>query len=61
MNHTLADTIAFRKCYDRAVKQKRNCFTYKGIQVLTAYAKYVLEYLEASHEQTRSNIHTIHK
>jgi len=35
-----------QKKYDDAVKNKIDVFTYNGAEILTAYAKYLLEYLK---------------
>jgi len=35
----------FKKLYDEAVKSDSKYFVYEGQMVLTAYAKYVIEYL----------------
>ena len=35
-----------QKKYDDAVKNKIDVFMYKGSEVLTTYAKYLLEYLK---------------
>ena len=36
----------FKKAYDVAVKEKKEVFIFKGIEVLTSYAKYVIEYFD---------------
>jgi len=35
-----------QKKYDKAVKNNLYSFTYNGAEILTAYAKYLLEYLK---------------
>ena len=35
-----------QKKYDDAVKNKIDVFTYDGAEILTSYAKYLLEYLK---------------
>ena len=35
-----------QKKYDKAVKDNLYSFTYNGAEILTAYAKYLLEYLK---------------
>ena len=35
-----------QKKYDNAVKNKIDVFTYDGAEILTSYAKYLLEYLK---------------
>jgi len=35
-----------QKKYDDAVKNKINVFMYDGAEILTSYAKYLLEYLK---------------
>jgi len=37
-----------QKKYDKAVKDNLYSFTYDGAEILTAYAKYLLEYLKMS-------------
>lgn len=39
----------FRKlkhCYKKAVTEKKDMFVFDGREILTAYAKYLIEYLE---------------
>lgn len=43
---TLVDRLPLRKAYDKAVKDGAETFKYKGMDVLTSYAKYVLEYMD---------------
>jgi hypothetical protein len=33
--------------YDKAVKEKKETFIFQGQEILTAYAKYLLEYLKS--------------
>ena len=40
------DIIPLRKAYEQAVREGAEQFKYRGMDVLTAYAKYVLEYLD---------------
>jgi hypothetical protein len=35
-----------KKAYDKAVSEGKTQFTYEGEEVLTSYAKYLLEYLK---------------
>jgi hypothetical protein len=42
----------FRKAYDEAVKNGDEVYTFKGHEVLTQYAKYVLEYLDQVNART---------
>ena len=37
-----------QKKYDNAVKNKIDVFMYDGAEILTSYAKYLLEYLKMS-------------
>jgi hypothetical protein len=37
-----------QKKYDNAVKNEIDVFTYDGNEILTSYAKYLLEYLKMS-------------
>ena len=34
-----------RKAYEKAVKENKDQFTYKGVDFVTAYAKYLLIYI----------------
>lgn len=36
-----------RKLYDEAVKAHKDKFTFEGHEILVAYAKYLLEYLDS--------------
>jgi hypothetical protein len=38
---------ALKKAYDKAVKEEKTMFVYEGQDVLTSYAKYLLEYLKS--------------
>jgi hypothetical protein len=42
----LVDRLPLRKAYDKAVKDGAETFKYKGMDVLTSYARYVLEYMD---------------
>lgn len=44
---TLENQAAFRKAYAAAVKSGAETFEFEGHTVLTAYAKYVIEYMES--------------
>lgn len=52
---SLADLEPLRKAYNQAVKAKKEQFTYKGTELLTSYAKYLLEYLQTFKNDTRNN------
>ena len=43
---TINDLPKFKKSYDLAVDGKKEIFIFKGSEVLTTYAKYVIEYFE---------------
>lgn len=38
----------FKARYDEAVKKSEESFVFEGNEFLTAYAKYVIEYIETS-------------
>lgn len=40
----LSDMPALKRAYNRAIEEKKETFQFKGAEVLTDYAKYVLEY-----------------
>jgi hypothetical protein len=40
------DVVSFKKAYDKAVNEKAKTFIYKEKELLTDYAKYVLEYID---------------
>ena len=44
------DVTALRKQYDQAVEDREEVFTFKGEELLTSYAKYLVEYLESNHQ-----------
>lgn len=44
---TLDDLVELRCSYSRAVKNGMDTFKFKGHDVLVAYAKYLIEYLES--------------
>ena len=49
MSNTININInKLQKKYDNAVKNKIDVFTYDGAEILTSYAKYLLEYLKIS-------------
>ena len=35
-----------KKAYDKAVKENKETFEIEGVLILTAYAKYLIQYLE---------------
>lgn len=43
---TKASFQAFRRVYNKAVKDNKSEFMYSGYEFLTSYAKYVIEYVE---------------
>lgn len=43
---TKENYLDFKMCYDNAVKESKEQFQFNGIDVLTSYAKYVIEYIE---------------
>lgn len=42
----LDDYPKIKRLYNKAVKEDEEIFTYKGQEILTQYAKYLLEYME---------------
>ena len=44
------DVIALRKRYEQAVANDEEIFTFKGEELLTSYAKYLIEFLESNHQ-----------
>ena len=47
---SVEDVKLLKHCYNRAVKSKQYQFTFYNKQMVTTYAKYILEYIE---EQTK--------
>ncbi len=43
---THKDLKPLKAAYQKAVKEKKDFFLYKGQEVVTTYAKYLIEYLE---------------
>lgn len=37
----------FKKLYKEALEKNRDCFYYKGKEVSTSFAKYVIEYVQS--------------
>lgn len=48
INFTPDQYRAFKKRYNKAVKAKENSFMFEGREFVTAFAKYLLEYLETN-------------
>lgn len=47
MNYiTEANYPAFKKAYEQATRDKQDTFMFEGQEILTAYAKYVVMYVE---------------
>ena len=44
---TLKDLPSLKKSYDLAVKKSQSQFIFQKAVILTAYAKYLIEYLES--------------
>ena len=45
----------FRQAYEEAEKTEQKIFTFEGKELVTAYAKHLLEYMEQTwHERVRS-------
>ena len=42
---TIADLPILKRAYNKAIKDGKEMFMFKGSQVLTVYAKYLVEYL----------------
>ena len=47
---TIADLPSLKKSYNKAVKDSKEMFMFNGSQLLTAYAKYLIEYLTTRKE-----------
>lgn len=43
---TLGDLTELKKAYNKAVEHSEEQFTFNGNELLTAYAKYLIQYLE---------------
>jgi len=43
----LQDLPTLKKAYNKAVEDKANTFMFKDTELLVAYAKYLLQYLES--------------
>jgi hypothetical protein len=43
---TVDDLPELSRAYNKAVADKRDRFTYNGNEILTSYAKYLIEYLK---------------
>ncbi len=52
-NFTQEDYIPLKKAYNRAIKSEKDQFIYEGYSLLTAYTKYLLEYMEHTHSKIR--------
>ena len=46
MTWTRDELVRFKKAYSTATKMELSEFTYNGHHFVTAYAKYLIEYLE---------------
>jgi len=46
MEFTKAKLIKLKRAYTNAVKDKKDIFTFEGAELVTGYAKYLIEYLE---------------
>lgn len=45
---SLKDLTGLKKAYREAVNLKQDVFMFKGHEILTSYAKYLIEFLESS-------------
>jgi hypothetical protein len=43
---SIGEYPAIKRLYDKAVKEGKEVFQYDGCDILTSYAKYLLEYME---------------
>ena len=43
---TIEDLVPLKKAYNKAVKEGKDYFVYKGTELVASYAKYLLEYLQ---------------
>ena len=46
MSISLENFKEFEKEYELALKEKKDSFLFKGEEILTTYARYVIEYLK---------------
>ena len=44
---TLAELPEFKKAYNKAVKSGKEIFKFKEVDIVTSYAKYLIEYMES--------------
>lgn len=51
---TVEDLKPLKKAYDQAVKDGKDYFVYKGTELVTSYAKYLLEYLQTLKDGKRT-------
>lgn len=50
---TIEDLVPLGKAYNKALKENKEYFIYKGTEIVTSYAKYLLEYLQSLKDDTR--------
>lgn len=53
MKLTTKEIKKLKKLYNKAVEQETESFMFNGHEILTAYAKYLLEYLEEAIKKRR--------
>lgn len=47
ISFTVKNRETLRKCYDQAVASNKEKFTFLGHELLTSYAKYLLQFLDS--------------
>ena len=45
-NITMEDLKSLKIAYEKAIKEGQEMFIYREMEVLTSYAKYLIEYME---------------
>ena len=48
---TANNIILFKKCYKKALTFRKDSFLFEGQEVLTKFAKYLIEYWDLNHKR----------
>lgn len=60
MSNLTQDNLSdFKKEYSKAVEEKREVFLFEDTEVLTAYAKYAIEYMELEPPEKTVSLHVL--
>ena len=51
---------SFKKLYEKAVREKKEIFIFEGDKIVTAFGKYLIEYVEIGNTKAKIN-HIIKK